>query len=1402
MKKIGTKALAFLLMITLIVSSCAMLTVSAAQTVETEVSTQLATTVRDSSLDNYFAYYTYADNKTWTVYEGDAYIDLGASDAQAEGCYYEVHFYGTGIEIFSNGSPLHGKAKITVDGEHEQIADLYSASRTAPKSVYSVQGLENGEHVLKAVTQTDKTGSKIVNQVAYAMVTSIQTITVGDPDLGGTVADTDTQYTKDRYAEVSKLSADTDYLTAWKNDKATGELVLYSKNSIVNNVSVTASDFRNVNGDVISADNVTTTFIKSNLAYNGGYLGYGSTTRPVPEATVANRSESSDILYQKGGTVDIPYNSLQPVWVEVAVDEDTPAGVYLGKLTVEADEIAQPLVFNYLLTVQDATLPSAETYSETFDIEFWQYPYSNAEYYGVEPFSQDHFDLLESSMLMYKSVGGNTITATMIEDAWNGQTYSKNDVHYPSMIRWNKNGDSFTFDYTNFDKWVEYCKSLGIGDKIVIYSILPWHNSFTYWDGDTLVKEAYTVNSERYKSVWTLFITDLISHLEEKGWFDQTYIGIDERGFNAEVLTLIESIKGSNGESLKTAGSMDRINTNYDLALRVTHLSVGDNAAQSHLDIFNRLVAERAEKGLDTTLYSCTEHRPGNFSLSMPVESYWSVINAAKNGAAGFSRWAYDAWVENPLEDATHNAFEPGDCFVIYPDEKDAENPESKSSVRLERMAEGVRDVIKLNYIKENAPELSGEIDNLYAAISTTASTGQTYLNASERAQVIADMQAFSAGVDEITDEYLQTLGTARLNLDAYEKVLEVGESFTISTNANYVYRSIDPSVAYVIADGKVTARNAGETAVIVYDKLSQRYAVVNVTVNEEVMYISNKLPQYKLPEQYLSDVEKGTPKTDPSFDSSNDRHYLGQPDMIGLDDNKTLITVFPVGHGVGRIIMKVSHDAGETWEEKTDIPTSWSNSYETPTIYKLNMTDGTTKLILISGRPRSFGAVEGGWDSSISTDNGETWTEYERFCETLANGNRNETVVAMASLIQLKDENGNFIDKWMGVYHDGGSFVNYKSYLTFDENGNQQWSTPEAYLAKYRSIESSHQICEVGLFRSPDGKRIVGLARNQSHNGPATMFYSDDEGDTWSEPVELPGSLAGERHKPVYDPTDPTGQRLIIPFREIIYDLNGNNTFDGGSDWLAGDWVAWVGTYDDLMNLRQGSYRILLCEDWAANAKSGDTGYTGVAVLPDGTLVMDTYGHWDKEYSQSLSPYNVREDWCWIKQAKFGLSDLDSMIVPDIKEKLQSEIEEISAQDDADKYFEETWDEYTKALENAQQILGDDEASQDECNEALDNIVKAKNGLIIKGTELLDHETATIEYTLGDVDNDGDVDSADATLALQHYAGIIVLEETQLLAGNVDGTLDGANEPEVDSTDATLILQYYAEIITKFPIE
>lgn len=1259
----------------------------------------LRANVTDSAKKNYFSYSSYS-GKQWAVLDAESYINLGSSGDRAEECFYEIYFEGNGISVFANRSHNHGKVRFTVDGEHEEIVDLYASSRQQPASVYQIEGLEEGSHILKAVTMKEKnaSSSSVVNQVVSAEITH-RPYVGGEPDMGGTICDTNTQYTQNRYDEVAASDKKTARLSAWKNDKAISQLALFSRSCSLTNVSVTASALVGDAG-TIGSEHVKTTFIKSVKAYNGGYLGYGDPTRPLPPATSANRSEASDILYQQGGKMDLGYDSLLPVWVEFDIPMDAKEGIYNCTLTAAADGIQEPLTFTYTIEVKDITLPDAGTFKDTFDIELWQYPYSSAEYYNdIEPFSPQHCKIMESSMQIYKDLGGHAITTSIVEEAWSGQTYSEKEIHYPSMVRWEKNGDSFTYDYTDFDAWVEFCKGMGLGDKIVLYSIAPWHGSFTYWEGGQLKYERFIAGNERYNTVWGDFLRDLIRHLEEKGWFDQAYIGIDERGFSAAAFDLIDSIKNSDGESLKTAGAMDGFVNKKDLALRVDDLNVGDSAAAAHPEEFANLLKEREAKGLRTTLYSCTEHKPGNFALSAPVESYWTIINAAKMGTAGFLRWAYDAWVEDPLNDVTHNAFEPGDCFLIYPDHKDAQNPVSKQSVRLARMAEGVRDVNKLMYLERQLPKLSDDIRALYQNITVTAGTARSYLSNDEKIRLSKEMDAFKAGIERITDKYLfETSQKPGIHLLNREEELLVGAKYTIPVRLEtdqkdtaIAFRSENPSVASVDAAGKITARRIGSTKITL--KAAGYTADLTVTVTARPLTIKNALTDYKLPEAYLSDVEKAP-------NGSHERHYLGQPDMVMLNDNKTLITVFPVGHGKGKIVMKISYDAGETWEEK-EVPSSWLQSYETPTLYKLNMTDGTTKLILISGRPASFGAPTGGWDASLSTDGGETWTEFGKpYCETFADGSRNDTVVAMASLIQLKDENGKDIDKWMGVYHDGASFINYKTYLTFDEEGNQQWTMPVPYLSEYRSVEQSHQICEVGLFRSPDKKRIVGLARSQSHNNPATMFYSDDEGENWSEPVDLPGSLAGERHKAMYDPTDPTGQRLIVSFREIKYDLNNNNQFDGFSDWVAGDWIAWVGTYDQILNREDGMYRILLCEDWANNAKSGDTGYAGIVVQPDGTFILDSYGHWDKDYSQSLPNYNVYNDMCWIKQAKFKLSVFDEQAVPELIAGLEEEIADTPSDSEKGKYTKESFEKMELALKRAKEALT--AQTQAECFAAL----------------------------------------------------------------------------------------------------
>jgi len=155
---------------------------------------------------------------------------------------------------------------------------------------------------------------------------------------------------------------------------------------------------------------------------------------------------------------------------------------------------------------------------------------------------------------------------------------------------------------------------------------------------------------------------------------------------------------------------------------------------------------------------------------------------------------------------------------------------------------------------------------------------------------------------------------------------------------------------------------------------------------------------------------------------------------------------------------------------------------------------------------------------------------------------------------------------------------------------------------------------CEPGLVRSPDGKQIAVLLRENSRKHNSAVIFSDDEGETWTKPRELPASLTGDRHTGKYSPDG----RLFISFRDMA-----------PASPTKGDWVGWVGTYDDVVHGRDGQYRVRILD----NHKGADCAYPGVEVLPDGTFVVTTYGHWD----EGKPPYVVA--------ARFTLKDLDALL-------------------------------------------------------------------------------------------------------------------------------------------------------------
>ncbi len=138
-------------------------------------------------------------------------------------------------------------------------------------------------------------------------------------------------------------------------------------------------------------------------------------------------------------------------------------------------------------------------------------------------------------------------------------------------------------------------------------------------------------------------------------------------------------------------------------------------------------------------------------------------------------------------------------------------------------------------------------------------------------------------------------------------------------------------------------------------------------------------------------------------------------------------------------------------------------------------------------------------------------------------------------------------------------------------------------------------------------------LLRENSRTRNSWVIVSDDEGETWSAPRELPAALTGDRHVARYAPDG----RLFITFRDMAHDSE-----------TRGDWVGWVGRYEDIVSGGEGQYRVRIMD----NTDPWDAAYAGLERLPDGTFVTTTYGHW------------VEGEEPFIVSVRFTLAELDAL--------------------------------------------------------------------------------------------------------------------------------------------------------------
>lgn len=540
--------------------------------------------------------------------------------------------------------------------------------------------------------------------------------------IGGFIGTTERHHLQEKYNDYITVSNSSEELTAWKGDKAISKIVLYSKVNGTKNITAKISNLINEDGDIIDSNNVKATFLKEVSATLGGVQPRDGFGQVIPNQP---REDIPEILYTTD-PVSIEANKLQQIWVEFNIPRDAKPGIYTGEIEVTADNVKTPLIFDYKVEVLDIVQPSYE--EGKFHLDLWQYPYSVARYYDVEPFSKEHLDILKPHMELYKNAGGKTITTTIVEDAWNNQTYDK----YTSMVKWiKKSNGTFEFDYTDFDKWVAFNLDLGINKQISAFSIVPWENRIIYFDEakNKQVEEFHSPGTNEWTNMWSQFLDSFVLHLDKKGWFDMVYIAMDERPVDQMLpaLDLIESKANKDGNTFKISGAMNYSTMDRKILNRIHDISIHASHTNHTNGEVSVLSEERRALGLNTTLYTCTGSYPSNFTRSEPSDNIWTIWYSVYHNTNGYLRWAIDSWTENPLEDSSHWYFEAGDTFLIYPGDKGTNNIMPRTSVRLEKIAEAIRDVEKIMYIKENSPELSSEVDKLLNSIDRYSEYGNGF---------------------------------------------------------------------------------------------------------------------------------------------------------------------------------------------------------------------------------------------------------------------------------------------------------------------------------------------------------------------------------------------------------------------------------------------------------------------------------------------------------------------------------------------------------------------------------------------------------------------------------------------------------------------------------------------------
>ena len=363
-------------------------------------------------------------------------------------------------------------------------------------------------------------------------------------------------------------------------------------------------------------------------------------------------------------------NQAGALWVQVQIPENASAGRYPITVKLHAATLKEEMdtQTTMVLEVLDKNIPAQKT-----RFTQWFYVDCIADVHKTAIYSEEHWALIEKYIALAKSLGLTMLLTPVITPPLDTAVGTQRPN--VQLVKMEKKGDTYHFDFDLLHRWVDLCHKYGIREFEMSHLFSQWGLSATpnIWiteDGEEKLMFGWHVpaKSEEYRNFLGQFLPALIAWLKEKGIKEQSWFHISDEP-HAEHIENYQYAKELIVPLIDGCTTMDAL-SDYDFYERgLVEIPVTKN---DHIEPFLERKLPR-----QWVYYCCSQNQlVGNRYLAQP--SYRNRIlglQIYKFGCEGFLHWGFNFYNSrrsmkniNPfMYTGGDQGFPSGDPFSVYP---------------------------------------------------------------------------------------------------------------------------------------------------------------------------------------------------------------------------------------------------------------------------------------------------------------------------------------------------------------------------------------------------------------------------------------------------------------------------------------------------------------------------------------------------------------------------------------------------------------------------------------------------------------------------------------------------------------------------------------------------------------